>query len=67
MHLVEATEVIKTALKQDKALFDIYKKSIAMSFINLWYENLYKGKVDVHLLADEAAETFLNNFLTDKK
>lgn len=67
MHLVEATEVIKTALKQDRALFDIYKKSIAMSFINLWYENLYKGKIDVHVLAEDAAESFLNNFLMDKK
>lgn len=67
MHLVEATEVFKQALREDRALFDLYKKGIAMSFINLWYENLYRGKVDMHTLAEDAAETFLNNFLTDKK
>lgn len=67
--LKEAVETLTTALKEDKDYYNSWQANIAISFKDAYdneWDNLNKyvegvpNKPDIHIVANRAAENFLN-------
>lgn len=64
MDVSEAVKVLTQALKDDVEFREAYKANIAMSFKDEYFrkklDKKYLNKNDLHLVANQAADNFLN-------
>lgn len=64
MEISEAVKVLTQALKDDVEFRESYKANIAMAFKDEYFrkklEKNYLNKNDLHLVANQAADNFLN-------
>ena len=68
MNIQKAVEKIQETLKEDKEYREVWKANIAMAFVDEWNTNetFHQSEQqysDVHRLANEAADRFLDNLV----
>lgn len=68
MNIQKAVEKIQETLKGDKEYREVWKANIAMAFVDEWntnetFQQSEQQYSDIHKLANEAADRFLDNLV----